>query len=196
MAFDSLCALVLFAACMGGWVLVAAARTPSRINFRFAAMLLAPIAVARLLGLSDPQFSILAPVVALIAAPLASTLLALGLMAFLARPLPAGVSAVALALSLCAGLAAALAAAPVYAVLCQGVGILLVLAASLRGFASGARRTGLSLLAALALGCAGLCLMAGAANVSELFFAAALVSAVSQTRIQAQGQQPRLAAIG
>ena len=200
MAFDSLlsdavAAPALFSACVGGWLLAGTSKAPSRINLRFAAMLLAPLAVARLLGLALPQISLLAPVVALICAPLASTLIALGLMAFLARPLPAGVSALALALSLGAGLAAALAAAPVYAVLCQGVGILLLLAVSLSNLAAGGRRTGLSLLSALALLSAALCLMDGAVNLTALFFAAALLAAVSQTRIEPQGKQPRFAAV-
>jgi hypothetical protein len=80
--FDSLAPLLLFAVCVSAWVLADRARAPSRVNIRFAAMLFAALAVARLLGLLLLQFSAVAPAVALIAASLGTTALALGLFDF------------------------------------------------------------------------------------------------------------------
>lgn len=70
--FDSLAALALFAACVAAWLLSSRARVGVRVNLRFAAMLLASLAVARLLGLALPQFSAVTHAVALIASSLAA----------------------------------------------------------------------------------------------------------------------------
>src|SRR4051812_24144398 len=129
--FDSLTPPLLFAASVFAWRLTQRTRAPSRVNIRFAAMLFAALATARTLGLLLPQFTVVAPAVALIAVSLGGTALALGLIACLTRPVPVGAAALALGLSLGAGLAAALSGAAVYALGCLIVGVSLVLAASL-----------------------------------------------------------------
>jgi hypothetical protein len=193
--FDSLAPLLLFAACVSAWVLAAPGRAPSRVNIRFAAMLFAALAAARLLGLLAPQFSAVAPAVALIAASLGGTALALGLFAFLARPLPVGAAALALGLSLGAGLAAALSGAPAYALGCEILGVSLSLAAALGALAANRAGAALSLMAALSLLCGGMAL--GAAGIAEMFFAAALIGAAraSQPLVQTQAKHNRLAAV-
>jgi hypothetical protein len=195
--FDSLAPLLLFAACVSAWVLAAPGRAPSRVNIRFAAMLFAALAAARLLGLLAPQFSAVAPAVALIAASLGGTALALGLFAFLARPLPVGAAALALGLSLGAGLAAALSGAPAYALGCEILGVSLSMAAALGALAANRAGAALSLMAALSLLCGGMALMEGAAGITEMFFAAALIGAAraSQPLVQTQAKHNRLAAV-
>ena len=188
MVFDSLAAFLLFAACVMAWLLAAEARLPSRVNIRFAAMLLAALAAARLPGLALSEWSVLGPAVALIVVPLASTLLALGLFAFLVRPVPVGAAASGLGLSLAAGLAAALSGVPAYAALCPIGGGFLIAAAVFRD--AGAARASWSslagLLAALSLLCGGFALMDGAIDLAEMFLAATLIGAASQTRVEAQ----------
>ena len=195
--FDSLTALLLFAACVCAWALAAPARAPSRVNIRFAAMLLAALAVARLLGTLWPQYAPLTPVVALIAASLSTMALALGLFAFLARPLPPLAASLALALALCAGLTAALSDAPVYALGCQIVGVSLTMAAGLGAFANGAGRVALALLAMLSLLCGGFSLMDGAVNFAVLFFTAGLIGAAraSQLGVEAERERHRFTAV-
>src|ERR1700743_2708597 len=102
MVFDSICALLLFAAAVTAWGLSASSRAPARIPFRFAAIPFAALAAADALG----QFGLaaLAPVVALIALSLGATAMALGLFAALARPVPPLAAALALMLALFAGL--------------------------------------------------------------------------------------------
>jgi 3-deoxy-D-manno-octulosonic-acid transferase len=186
--FDSLAALLLFAAAVIAWRLAGASRISSRINIRFAGLLLAALAAARALGMVLPQFLSLAPAVAPIAASLGTVALALGLLAVLARPVPPLAASLALALALGAGLAAALSGEPIYALGCQILGVCLTFAVALSRFAAGAGRASLALLAAAALFCGGLALMDGAINVAELFFAAGLIGAarVSQFRVEAQ----------
>jgi hypothetical protein len=183
--FDSLAALLLFAACVIAWALSGAARMAPRINIRFAAMLFAALAAARALGVAMPQLLALAPSVALIAASLGTTLLALGLFAILARPIPPLAASLALGLALGAGLAAALSGEPTYALGCQLLGVCLTIAVGLNGLALHPGRASLSLLAAAALFCGGLGLMDDAINIAELFFAAGLIGAarVSQLRV-------------
>jgi hypothetical protein len=197
MAFDSLTPLLLFAACVSAWTLAGRSRAPSRVNIRFAAMLFAALAAARMLGVLLPQFSAVAPAVALIAASLGATALVLGLFAFLARPLPVGAAALALGLSLGAGLAAALSGAPAYALICQILGVSLAMAAGLSALAANRARALLALLAALSLLGGGMALMEGAAGITEMFFAAALIAAAraSQPFVETERKQHRLAAI-
>ena len=183
MVFDSLSALLLFGASVSAWWLTGEARAAAKGNIRFAGMLFAALAVARVLGLVLPQLSALAPSVAMIAASLGGTLILISLFAMLARPLPPGVSAAALALALGVGLAASRSGAPAYAVGCELAGAVLVLGAGLNAFA------GLPLLAALSLVCGGFALMDGAVSVAELLFAGSLIGAASQTRVETQGQK-------
>jgi hypothetical protein len=138
-----------------------------------------------------PQYLALAPAVALIAASLGTTALALGLLAIIARPLPPLAASLALALALGAGLAAALSGQPVYALGCQILGVCLTIAVGLGGFFASPGRAALALLAASSLLCGGLILMDGltdgAINFAELFFAAGLIGAarISQLGVEA-----------
>jgi hypothetical protein len=195
--FDSLAVLLLFAVCVGAWLLAARARVACRVNIRFAAMLFAALAAARALGILRPEFSALAPAVAMIAASLGTTALALALFAFLARPLPPLAASLALGLALGAGLAAALSGAPAYALVCQIVSVSLTMAAGLGAFAGGLFRPALALLAAVSLLCGGFVLMDGAINLALLFFAAGLIGAAraSQPGIETPCERHRLAGV-
>jgi hypothetical protein len=195
--FDSFTPLLLFAACVSAWVLAGRARAASRVNIRFAAMLFAALPAARLLGLVLPQFSAVAPAVALIAASLGATALALSLFAFLARPLPTGAAALALGLSLGAGLTASLSGAPVYALICQILAVSLSMAAGLSALATMRGRAALALMAALSLVCGGFALMNGASQITEIFFAAALIGAAraSQPPVETEGKPHRFTII-
>jgi hypothetical protein len=194
LVFDSLDPLLLFAASVSAWMLPARARAPSRVNIRFAAMLFAALAAARMLALLLPQYSLVAPAVALIAASLGATALALGLLAFLARPVPVGAAALALGLSLGAGLAAALSGAAVYALACQILGVSLTVLAGLGALAAKRARVLLSLLAAASLLCGGMVLMAGAIPLTDIFFAAALIGAAraSQPLVETEAKPAHL----
>jgi hypothetical protein len=196
-SFDSFSPPFLFAACVSAWVLASRARASARVNIRFAAMLFAAVAAARLLGLALPQYSAVAPAVALIAASLGGTVLALGQFAFLARPLPVGAAALALGLSLGAGLAAALSGAPAYALGCPILGVSLTLAVGLGALMANRAGAALSLMASLSLLCGGMAVMDGAINFTQMFFAAALIGAAraSQPLFETQGKHDRLAAV-
>ena len=95
------------------------------------------LAAARALGTVLPQFAALAPAVALLAASLGTTALALGLLAILAWPLPPLAASLGLALALGAGLAAALSGEPVYALGCQLLGVAIIDAVSVNRFFTG-----------------------------------------------------------
>ena len=196
--FDSLAPLILFTACISAWTLAGGARAAVRVNIRFSAMLFAALPAARGLGLLLPQFAAAEPAVALIAASLGVTALALGLFALLAHPLPAGAAALALGLSLGAGLAAALSGVSAYAFLCQIPGVSLTLAAGFSARTANRLRAALALMAALSLLCGGLVLMDGAGMLTEIFFAAALISAgrASSPHIESGTKPQRLAAVG
>ena len=97
-------------------------------------MLFAALAVACGLSLALPDVRNLAPAVAMLAASLGTTALALGLCALLSRAVPPLAASLALALALGAGLAASLSGLPAYAFGCQILAVLLTLAAALNGF--------------------------------------------------------------
>jgi hypothetical protein len=195
MDFDSLSSLLLFAACVSAWLLVANARSTARMNVRFAAMLFAALGVASILGLLQPQFFPLAGAVALIGLSLGATCLALSLFALLARPLPAGAAALALVLSLGAGLGAALSGAAGYALGWAALAASLTIAAAVGSFPVGPLRAFLAVIAVLSLVAGGLALMQGAVFVTELFFAAAILAAAraSQKRVESEAGTPVLA---
>ena len=77
---------------------------------------------------------------------------------------------------------------PAYAALCPIAGAFLIAAAVVRD--AGAARASWSslagLLAALSLLCGGFALMDGAIDLAEMFLAATLIGAASQTRVEAQ----------
>jgi len=195
-AFDSLPALLLFAAAIAAWWLSAASRASARIQIRFAAILFSALAAACLLGWFG--LAALAPVVALIALSLGGTALALGLFAALARPVPPMAAALGLMLALFAGLAAALAAIPAYALGAAMLALSLLSAMSLSSFFLAPLRAALVLGAACSVIAGGLALMGGALSASLLFFAAGLIAAgrASQPGVEARRQREDWPAIG
>lgn len=101
MSADSLIpALILFAACMGGWHLAAGFKGAGRLHVRFAAVLLAALAVCVPLGMGD--------VAGLFLLPLAGAVLGLGLAEASGLRVPDLVAAPGLALALGLGLGGAL----------------------------------------------------------------------------------------
>jgi len=195
-AFDSLPALLLFAAAIAAWWLSAASRASARIQIRFAAILFSALAAACLLGWFG--LAALAPVVALIALSLGGTALALGLFAALARPVPPMAAALGLMLALFAGLAAALAAIPAYALGAAMLALSLLSAMSLSSFFLAPLRAALVLGAACSVIAGGLALMGGALSASLLFFAAGLIAAgrASQPGVEARRQREDWPALG
>jgi hypothetical protein len=165
MAFDSLglvCALALFAASIGAWLLSAPLPASARLYLRFAAMLLAGLAASFPLDLSGA--------VLLFILPLAAASLMIASLARFAGPLPVFVASLALISGLGFGLGALLSGMVLPALLPATAAGLVITAASLnRG----------DILAALA----GAAMVAGAlASWNEsalagvfLFCAAALV---------------------
>src|SRR5690348_3962684 len=100
MAVDSLALLsagLLFAASIGAWILTASARARVRLYLRFAAVLLAALALSAPLGLS--------PAAGLFLLPQASAALMIGTIARFAKPLPVPAASLALIIGLCGGLA-------------------------------------------------------------------------------------------
>ena len=96
MTVDSLvCAAVLFAACAGGWILARPQRAASRLYVRFAAVLLAALAVCVVLDLGGEA--------ALFLFPLAAAALSVAALARFARRLPDIVASLLLAAGLAIG---------------------------------------------------------------------------------------------
>jgi hypothetical protein len=128
MVLDSpglLCALTLFAAGIGAWLLSATLRAGARIYLRFAAMLFAALAISFPLGFSA--------VAALLLLPLAAGALVIAVRAQLAASLPVFTASLTLVLGLACGLGACL----------SGIGLLALVPTSLAGLviiASGLNR--------------------------------------------------------
>jgi hypothetical protein len=142
MAFDSLLiasSAALFGACVGAWILCAPLKPVARQYLRFAAMLLAALAVAAPLGLGD--------VAALLLLPLAAASLALSALARFARPLPPLAATLALVAALMGGIGAMLLGFWVLALLPVAVAGLVIIAAALHGVAPVAAIAGTALLA-------------------------------------------------
>jgi len=103
MAFDSLDLLAagaLFTASAGAWLMSAPLRAGARLYLRFAAVLLAALAVTAAFGTSD--------VAGLLLLPLAATALMIAALARFAAPLPAFAASLALIVGLAGGLGALL----------------------------------------------------------------------------------------
>jgi hypothetical protein len=144
MAFDSsldlLAAAALFAAAVGAWVMAARLRASARLYLRFAAVLLAGLAVSVPLGMAD--------VIGLLLLPLASVSLMIGALARFARPLPVFAASLVLVAALGCGFAGLLSG---YAMLALAPAIfasLAVIAAALNGVAMVPVLAGVALLAA------------------------------------------------
>jgi hypothetical protein len=146
MAFDSLfvilCASALLAVCIASWILAAPLRPGARANLRFAAMLLAAIAVAAPL----PRIGIVA---ALLVLPPASAALALASLARFSRKVPAAPASILLAASLAGGLGAVLSGTPMLAAAPAALAAIVITIVALQDLVFLAALSGLALLAAL-----------------------------------------------
>ena len=160
-------AVALFAACIGGWRMAAGLKAPARMPLRFAAMLMAALAVAGAVHLGD--------VTALLLLPLAGTALALAALARFARPLHAAVSTAALMAALACGLAAMLSGHWMLALAPLACAALAVIAAGLHGMALVPALAGLALLAA------GLSLPEDGMAAGTLLFCAASVIGLARS---------------
>ncbi|HEU0095998.1 MAG TPA: hypothetical protein VFQ52_06060 [Rhizomicrobium sp.] len=142
MALDSVLiasSVALFGAGIGAWVLSAPLKAVARQYLRFAAMLLAALAVAAPLGLGD--------VAALLLLPLASASLALSALARFARPLPQFPATLALVAALMGGIGAMLLGFWVLALVPVAIAGLVIIAAALHGVAPMPVIAGAALLA-------------------------------------------------
>src|ERR1700743_1686306 len=104
-SFDSVCAGVLFAAAILCWRMTRDVYSVTRLNVRFAAILLAALAVSLVVPAAGLGFT-----VALLSPTLAATALALALC--FSRMAPVWLSSLALILALVAGLFAVLLSSP------------------------------------------------------------------------------------
>jgi len=117
------CALALFAASIGAWLLSAPLPARARLYLRFAAMLFAGLSVSFPLGLASA--------VSLLLLPLAAATLMIAGLARLAAPLPVFAASLALMLGLGFGLAALLSGMVLLALLPATAAGLVIIAASL-----------------------------------------------------------------
>lgn len=171
MAFDSLqwlCALVLFAASVGAWWMTETLPARARLYLRFAAMLLAAIAVSVPVGISDET--------ALFLLPLASASLMIAALARFAAPLPVLVVTLVLVASLVGGMGAMLWNFPMLALMLVMIAGLAILAAGLNGTAIMACLSGVALLGS------GLALIEQGAGSGFLLFTAAALVGLPGTR--------------
>lgn len=165
MAFDSLILIAsaaLFGTAIASWWLSAALPALARLYLRFAAMLVASLAVAGTLGLSG--------IAALLLFPLAATALALAALARFARPLGTLSATLLLVAGLAAGLSAILFDLWIAALIPAAVAGLVIVAAALHAVSAAGFLSGLALFAAALA-----CLEQGAEAGMLLFAAAALL---------------------
>ena len=171
-ASDSLAlvaAAALFAAAVGAWWLSAPLRARERLYLRFAAVLLAALAVSAPVGLAD--------VTVLFLLPLAAAALMVSTLARFDRALPVGLAALALALALAGGLTALVSGLWPLALLPVMIAGLAVIAAAINSLVLLPVLAGTSLLAA------GLVFAEQGARAGLLLFAAAaLIGLVPQFR--------------
>jgi hypothetical protein len=167
MSLDSaLCAVLLFAAAVAGWMLAGRQRAASRLYLRFAAILLSGLAVCA----AVPGHPDLGAAAALFILPLASAALAVAMLARFAWRFSAPVASLLLAAMLAMGLMAALTGWTMVSLVPVALFALLIAAVALGGGA------GLAALSALALLASALVfLQQGARGGMLLFLAAAIV---------------------
>jgi hypothetical protein len=169
MSADSLVAsLVLFAACSGGWHLAAGFRRSGRLYVRFAAVLLAALAVCTILGLGD--------VAALFLLPLAGAALGMAAWVRFGVSIPDVAAVPILAVALGLGLGGALSGWIVLSLLPV---ILAALVAMGAGLAAGALAM---VLGACALGLAALAFAGQGAGIGMLLLVAAAVVGFARGR--------------
>ncbi len=172
MAFDSLnliAAAALFGACVGAWLLAAPFQNAARLYLRFAAMLLAALAVTCAAGLGDTA--------SLFLLPLASAALALSALARFARTLRSFAATLVLVASLAAGLAAMLSGLWILALMPVALASLVITAASLNSLAWIQALSGMALLAA------GLSTLQQGVQAGALLFLAAGLMGLSRRQL-------------
>jgi len=126
MALDSpglLCAVMLFAASIGAWLLSTPLRARGRIYVRFAAMLFAALSASFPLGFSA--------IASLLLLPLAAAALMIAALALFAAPLPVFAASLTLILGLVCGLAACLTGVSLLAFCPAAAASLVIIAAAL-----------------------------------------------------------------
>lgn len=164
-SLDLIGAVALLAATIGAWWLSSPLRARERHYLRFAAVLLAGLAVSTPLGLAD--------VTALFLLPLAAAALMVSTLARFARPLPVALASLALVLALVGGLAALLSGLWLLALVPVMLAGLAVMLAAINSMALMPVLAGASLLAA------GLAFLEQGARAGLfLFCAAALIGLV------------------
>lgn len=167
-SFDSLCAGILFVAAIFSWRMTREVRPAARINLRFAAILLAALAVSLLAPAMGLGFTI-----ALLSPTLAAAALALALC--FSRNAPIWFSSFALILALAAGLIAALESTPVVALVCQSIAAGAIFISAFSRLGENPRSGFLASAGAASLFLGAMTLMNSALSEAALFFAAALL---------------------
>lgn len=175
-----LSAALLLAIAVAAWLLVAPLRPGARVNLRFAAMLLAAIAIAAPL----PRIG---DAVVLVALPPAAAALSLAALAMFTSHMPAA-AGIAPALALLAGLGAIIAAAPMLAAIPVALAAFVIIAVALQDLAWIGALSGVLLLASL------FAFLAGGAGAPLLLFAAAALLGLIRSAFAVQ--QPRPARFG
>jgi hypothetical protein len=165
-SIDLIAAAALFAAAVGAWWLSAPLRSRERLYLRFAAVLLAALAVSAPFGLADVTVLFLLPLAA--GALMVSTL---------AEMLPVGLAALALVLALAGGLAALVTGLWPLALLPVVLAGLAIIAAAINSLALMPVLAGTSLLAA------GLVFVEQGTRAGLLLFAAASLIGLSRPQL-------------
>jgi hypothetical protein len=176
-----LAASILFAVCVASWLLARGFKPAVRLNLRFAAMLLASLAVAA-------PVAQVGDVAALVVLPLAGTALTLAALARFARRAPPLTASLALAASLACGLGAVLTGAPLLAAFPAVLATLLIAGAALQDFAWVAALSGVTLLAGISA------FVRDGAGTGLLLFAAASLLGLSRSALPVE--QTREARLG
>jgi len=174
--FLLLSAALLLAIAIAVWPLAAPLRPGARVNLRFAAMLLAAIAIAAPL----PRIGDVAVLVAL---PPAAAALALAALASFTRHAPA-FAGIAPVLSVIAGLGAVILAAPMLAAIAVALAAFVIIVVALQDLAWIGALSGALLLAAL------FAFLARGADVALLLFAAAALLGLLRSAFAVQQPRP------
>jgi hypothetical protein len=168
-SLDLLAAGALFAAAIGAWAMAVSLRVRVRLYLRFAAVLLAGLAISVPLGMAD--------VIGLLLLPLASASLMISTLARFARPLPVFAACLVLVAALGGGFAGLLSG---YAILALAPAIfasLAVIAAALNGVAT------MPVLAGTALLAAGPAFLEQGARAGVLLFCAAALVGLAKPQL-------------
>jgi hypothetical protein len=168
-SLDLIAAAALLAATIGAWWLSSPLRARERDYLRFAAVLLAALAVARPLGLAD--------IMALFLLPLAAAALMISTLARFARPLAVALASLVLMAGLAGGLAALISGIWLLALAPVMLAGLAVMAAAINSMALMPVLAGASLLAA------GLAFLEQGARAGVFLFCAAAVVGLGRPQL-------------